>query len=120
MGVRVGLKSRGDEIHCGLEVTFFSLPVMRPIRRKSRFAIIDSNEPKEVFEAAALGEQCAFHVEENVPGLRTRQAGETLARNERECLEIVSSAVALGDLQRRLMLEAAEGVGLNAWDSWHV
>jgi hypothetical protein len=67
MGVAVGLKSRCDEIHGGFEGTLFGLTVMRPIRGKSGFAIIGSDEPKEVFEAAAFGEQRTLHIEKDVP-----------------------------------------------------
>src|SRR5437867_3752116 len=79
--VRVLLQSCCDEVHRGFEGTFFGLPVMRPIRRKPGFAIIDSNESKKIFEAAALGEQRALHIEEDVPSVRTWQAGKTLGRN---------------------------------------
>ena len=109
-GVGVLLQSRCDEVHGGCEGTLFSLPIMGPIRRKSGFAIIDSDEPKEIFEAAALEELSTLHVKEDVARIGTWQAGETLARNERESLNIVGSGVALGRLQRRLMPESIEGI----------
>jgi len=34
--------------------------------------------PKEVFEAAVLGEQRTLHIEEDVPSVRTWQAGKAL------------------------------------------
>jgi uncharacterized protein len=34
--------------------------------------------PKEVFEAAVLGEQRTLHIEEDVPSVRTCQAGKAL------------------------------------------
>ena len=49
---------------------------MRPIRRKSGFAIIDRDESEEIFEATVLGEQHTLHIEEDVPSVRTWQAGK--------------------------------------------
>jgi hypothetical protein len=66
VGVGVFLKSRCYEIHRGLEGTLLSLPIMRPIRGEAELAIVGSDEPKEVFQAADLGEQSTFHIEEDV------------------------------------------------------
>ena len=54
---------------------------MRPIRGKSGFTIIDSDESEEVFEAAVLEELSALHIKEDVPRIGMWQSGETLTRN---------------------------------------
>jgi hypothetical protein len=113
----VRLQPRGNEVYRGLEGTFYSLPIMSPIRRELRFVIVHCNEAKEVFEPPVLAEQGSFHIEENVACTGRWQPSKTLARNQRERLGMVETGVALGDLQRRLMAESTEGLGLNSRNS---
>jgi hypothetical protein len=108
------LEPRGDEVHGGFEGAFFSFPIMRPMRCESGFVVIDSDKSKEVFEIAVLEELSTLHVEEDIPGVKARQPGETLPRDYRQCLDVVGVRVALRGLQRRLMPQAIEGLQLNS------
>jgi hypothetical protein len=90
---------------------------MRPIRRESGFAIIDSDESKKLFEATALEELRALHIEEDVARIGTGQAGETFPGQQRKRLDIVGVGLPFGGLQRRLMSESAEGVRLDSGNS---
>jgi len=85
-----------------------------PIGRKSRFAAINGDKAKEVFEAAILEELSALDIEENVPGVGTRQPSETFRRNDGQPLDIIGAGSALGGLQHCLMPQAIKGVLLDA------
>ena len=111
------LHPRRNEVHGGFEGAFFGLSIMRPIRRKSGFAIIYGDKAKEVFEAAVLEELSTLHIEEDIPGVGTRQPRETLPRHDRQCLDIVGVGIAFGGLQRRLMPQATEGVRVDSRNS---
>jgi hypothetical protein len=114
---RMCLQPRRNEVHGGLEGVFFGLSIMRPVRRKSGFAIIDGDKAKEVFETAVLEELRTLHIEKDVPGMGTRQPGETLTRHHRQCFDIIGAGVALRGLQRRLMPQANEGLRLDSGNS---
>src|SRR6266404_5458225 len=86
---------------------------MTPERLKQSLSVLVIGKTEEIFEPP-LDQRVAFHVEEQIPGVRARETLKPPTRIRPQELPVVLPVLALKTLERRLSTQSLQSGRLNA------